>query len=72
MARRATWTGNGLVLDGRLTVLPEDDAALIQVGGEFLDDALRERFGTDEGDREEIGGAVLLERVRVTVERIDP
>ena len=66
---RAAWTGNGLVLVGRLTVLPEDDAPLVQVGGDFLDDVLRERFG-----REGEGGPgefVTVDRVRITVEKLD-
>jgi len=63
-------TGNGFFVEGALMVLPEDDAALVLVGDVFFDDLLRRRFPPSPED--EHSGCVVVSRVRITVEMLEP
>lgn len=62
-------TGNGFIVEGPLRVLPEDDAALIQIGDAFFDDLLRRRFSPALNNGRT--GWVEVPRVRITVERLE-
>ncbi len=62
-------TGNGFIVEGTLTVLPEDDLALIRIGDAFLDDLLRRRFSQSAED--DATGCVMVSRVRITVETLE-
>jgi len=65
-------TGNGLILEGKLTVLSEENDALIYIGDEFLDDAIRARFGARQAAAEGQNATALeVGRVRITIEAIE-
>jgi hypothetical protein len=65
-------TEDGLVLEGRLTVVSDEHTVLIQVGEEFLDECLWRRFRTGLGGLRPMTPVLRLERVRITVERLRP
>jgi len=58
-----------VILVGRLTVLAEENDALIRIGDEFLDDVLRERFRSTATSASD--AMIELEQVRITVEVLD-
>jgi hypothetical protein len=63
-------TEDGLVLEGRLTVVSDERSVLIQVGDEFLDECLWRRFRTGADGLRPMSPALRLEQVRITVERV--
>ena len=64
-------TGNGVILEGKLTVLSEEDDALIYIGTEFLDDAIRQRYGPSDRAANNDLGALEIDHVRITIEAIE-
>ncbi len=74
MGRRVVTTSRGVVVEGRLVVLAEENDGLIFIGEEFLDDVLRERFAAPSRAEQapSQGAPVEVEHVRIVVEMTDP
>ena len=74
MCHRVMATAKGVVVEGRLIVLAEENDGLIYIGEEFLDDLLRERFGPSSGsDKRAVESPIPVEvdRIRMVIEVMD-